>query len=135
MSNKKDAALSIKKLTPVLIVEAIEPSLSFWEERLGFKRTIEVPLGSHLGFVALEYSGIEVMMQTQQSAMADLPQAPRRAESAGLYFEVKDLSEIERALEGLKWILRRRAPYGSEELFLQEPGGHLIGFAQHPSRS
>jgi hypothetical protein len=33
----------IRKSTPVLIVDAIEPSLPFWQERLGLERPVEVP--------------------------------------------------------------------------------------------
>jgi len=39
------ATTQISKSTPVLIVEAIEPSLPFWQERLGFLRPVEVPDG------------------------------------------------------------------------------------------
>jgi hypothetical protein len=36
------ATPQIRKSTPVLIVDAIEPSLPFWQERLGFVRPAEV---------------------------------------------------------------------------------------------
>src|SRR5258708_37704731 len=38
----------INKSTPVLHVKSVEPSLKFWTERFGFKKTIEVPEGDHL---------------------------------------------------------------------------------------
>ncbi|HUP61024.1 MAG TPA: hypothetical protein VNA69_11450 [Thermoanaerobaculia bacterium] len=40
------------KITPVLIVPAIEPVLPLWES-IGFTRTAEVPHGDRLGFVIL----------------------------------------------------------------------------------
>ncbi len=43
----------MKKLTPVLLVEEIEPCLAFWVERLGFQKVTEVPEGNKLGFVIL----------------------------------------------------------------------------------
>jgi hypothetical protein len=39
----------IRKSTPVLFVDAIEPSLAFWRDRLGFSVTVEVPHGDTLG--------------------------------------------------------------------------------------
>lgn len=42
---------TMKKLTPVLAVDEIEPVLPFWIERLGFEKTVEVPQGDRLGFV------------------------------------------------------------------------------------
>jgi hypothetical protein len=54
----------IKKLTPVLMVDAIEPCLPLWVDRLGWNKTVEVPEGDRLGFVILEKDGAEVMYQT-----------------------------------------------------------------------
>jgi len=34
---------SLKSLAPVMIVEAVEPSLKFWTEQLGFAKDNEVP--------------------------------------------------------------------------------------------
>lgn len=123
--------MELKKLTPVLIVEAIEPCLPFWEGRLGFKRTMEAPHDNRLGFVGLQQGDLEVMLQTKACVRDDLPQAEGRGDSAALYIEVKSLAEVEKAVKGLPILVRRRAPYGAEELFLREPGGHVVGFAQH----
>lgn len=65
--------MKFKRLTPVLFVEKIEPSLDFWVTRLGFQKTVEVPEGDALGFVALERDGIEVMLQSYASADKDSP--------------------------------------------------------------
>ena len=39
----------MKKLTPVFVVERIEPCLGFWTDRLDFEKTVEVPEGDGLG--------------------------------------------------------------------------------------
>jgi hypothetical protein len=134
---KSQSRVAIKRLTPVMIVAAVEPSLRFWEA-LGFARSIEVQEGdgegdgARLGFVALEKDGVEVMVQTRATAARDLPQVDRRGSDAALYLEVADLAAVEAALPGAgaETVVRRRAPYGAEELFVREPGGHLIGFAE-----
>ena len=43
-------------LTPILVVDEIEPCIPFWTERLGFQKTTEVPHEGELGFVILERS-------------------------------------------------------------------------------
>ena len=43
----------VKKLTPVLMVDAIEPCLPLWTERLGWTKTAEAPDGDKIGFVIL----------------------------------------------------------------------------------
>lgn len=123
----------MKKLTPVLYVDAIEPCLPFWVERLGFTKTVEVPHGSAIGFVILTHGALEIMYQTWASAAADVAGATKRTKgrSAALYIEVENLDLVERALRGADIVHpRRKAPYGATEIFVREPGGHVIGFAQ-----
>jgi len=123
----------VKKLTPILLVDAIEPCLTFWTERLGFTKTVEVPHGDHLGFVILVKDGFEVMYQTWDSAAADVADmAPRTTgRSAALFIEVDDIDDIERAMQGADIAHpRRKSFYGATEIFVREPGGHVVGFAQ-----
>ena len=69
----------IKKLTPVLMVDAIEPCLPLWVDRLGWNKTVEVPEGDRLGFVILEKDGAEVMYQTWESVEKDVGSKPVKA--------------------------------------------------------
>jgi uncharacterized glyoxalase superfamily protein PhnB len=126
--------MKMKKLTPVLYVEAIEPVLAFWE-KLGFERTVEVPEGDALGFVILERDGVEVMYQTRASVEGDVPTlADTPMRGSMLYFEVEDLDAVETSLEGVERIIpRRRTFYGAEEVFVREPAGNVVGFAEMES--
>ena len=123
----------MKKLTPILFVDAIEPCLPFWVERLGFAKVVEVPHEGRLGCVILTRGGAELMYQTWDSAAADLGGATQRTtgRSAALYFEVESIDTIETALRGAEIVHpRRKAFYGSTEIYAREPGGHVVGFAQ-----
>ncbi len=129
----------MKKLTPVLVVDEIEPSLRLWVERLDFQKTVEVPEGNKLGFVILARGGLEIMYQTRLSIEREverdgLPQAMRPVPGrTTLFIEVSnssELDEIRKKVEGFEVIVpRRETSYGAKELWLREPGGHLIGFA------
>lgn len=124
---------TIKKLTPILYVERIEPVLPFWVDRLGYTRTAEVPHGDVLGFVILEKDGVEIMYQTRDSVHADLPVVADGLVMRGslLFIEVDDLAAVERAMEGAEILVpRRKTPYGAEEVFVREPAGNVVGFAQ-----
>ena len=127
---------TMNKLTPVLVVDAIEPCLPFWVDRLGFTRTIEVPEDARLGFVALEKGGVEVMVQTRSSVVASAPgmKAFPFDGPTHLYIEVSDFDAVERALEGAEVIVpRRTTSYGATEIVVREPCGHFIGFASMAS--
>jgi uncharacterized glyoxalase superfamily protein PhnB len=123
---------TMKKLTPVIMVDAIEPCLSFWE-RLGFTKTAEVPDGDRLGFVILTKDSVEVMYQTHESVEKDAAGlVPReRGHGAGLFIEVSDVESVEQALAGIDVVVpRRKTFYGMDEIGVREPGGHVVMFAQ-----
>lgn len=122
-----------KKITPVLVVKALEPSLEFWEQRLGYTRTVEVPHESSLGFAILVRDGVELMFQSEASVRADLGKSsgPLDGTSTALFIEVSDLNGIEQQLKGYPIALPRRTTfYGMHEVGVKEPGGHFVIFAQ-----
>jgi hypothetical protein len=122
-----------KKLTPVLMVDAIEPCLPLWIDRLGWTKTVEVPEGGRLGFVILSKDGVELMYQTWASIEKDMGIKPVRAvgTSVGIFIEVSSIADIERRIAGLPLVLpRRRTFYGMEEVGIAEAGGHTVVFAQ-----
>src|SRR5256885_1994286 len=91
-----------KKLTPVLLVDAIEPCLSLWVDRLGWEKTVEVPEGDKLGFVILAKDGVEVMYQTWDSVEKDLGGERQRPKgtSVGIFIEGTSIDEIEKQING-----------------------------------
>ena len=125
----------LKKITPVLVVDAIEPVLPLWEA-LGFARTAEVPHGDRLGFVILAAGGVEVMYQTADSIRDDNAAALEGPHALGgaaaLFIEVDDLAAAEASLPaGTDVIVRRRKTfYGSTETILRDPAGNVITLAQ-----
>jgi hypothetical protein len=124
---------TMKKLSPVLVVDEIEPCLPFWVDRLGFEKTTEVPEGSKLGFVILRKDDVEVMYQSRESAKKDVPALlpDRGGHPIGLFIEVSDVGAVERALGGFDVILpRRKTFYGMDEVGVREPGGNAVIFAQ-----
>ncbi|HEY8206907.1 MAG TPA: hypothetical protein VIG99_05480 [Myxococcaceae bacterium] len=120
---------TMKKLTPVLIVDEIEPCLGFWTN-LGFEKTAEVPEGDRLGFVILVKDAVEVMYQSRASVRKDVPALADEPSRAALYLEVSDLDTVERAVKGAPVVVpRRKTFYGAEEIGVREPGGSAVTFA------
>jgi uncharacterized glyoxalase superfamily protein PhnB len=126
--------MNVKKITPVLLVNAIEPVLPFWIDRLGFTKTIEVPDGNKLGFVAFQKGSTEVMYQTYASVEKDAPPAMSAAARKGptyLYLEVDNLDAFLVAMKDLPKVMpERTAFYGMREFAVQDPSGHFLTFAQ-----
>jgi len=119
------------KITPVLFVEEIEPSLKFWVDRLGFEKAVEVPEGDKLGFVILKKGDAELMLQTHASALKDVGEAAEFARAtAGLYIEVPDFEDLLKRVAGHPVVVApRKTFYGMREIVVREPGGNGICFA------
>jgi len=120
------------KITPILVVDEIEPSLKFWVEKLGFEKTVEVPEGDKLGFVIVQKDGAEVMMQTRESIRKDAGPAADAVLvlGASLYIEVENFADALERVKGAKVLMPERTTfYGMREIVVSEPGGHVLGFA------
>jgi uncharacterized glyoxalase superfamily protein PhnB len=125
--------MTVKKITPVLLVEDVEACVKFWMDRLGFEKTVEVPEGNKLGFVILQKGNVELMYQSYVSADKDsgaTSQAARKGPTL-LYVEVENLNEVIRAIKGAEVVAPvRETFYGTREISVKDPGGHIATFAQ-----
>jgi len=126
----------LQALAPVLIVEAVEPSLKFWTEQLGFAKENEVPgPDGKLIFASVRKDGVEIMYQTLASVIADNPAAAAElnGRSVTLFITVPsiaDLDEIARRSKNAPLVKGRHDTfYGTTEFYIREPGGNVVGFA------
>jgi len=127
-------APALKQLTPVLIVDKVEPCLEFWVDRLGFEVTNKVPdPEGKLVFASVQRGGIEIMYQTRASVVQELPGATRElvGHSVSLFITVDNLDAVEKSIAGAPVVKpRHQTFYGSTEIYVKEPGGNTVGFAQ-----
>jgi uncharacterized glyoxalase superfamily protein PhnB len=128
-----NASVTIKQLTPVMVVDRVEPCLAFWSDRLGFTVGNQVPgADGALVFASATRDGVEVMYQTRASVVADSPELGQElgGHSVTLFLTVDDIDAVERALAGAPVVKPRHETfYGSTEIYVREPGGNVVGFA------
>ena len=124
---------NLKQLTPVMVVDRVEPCLAFWTDRLGFAAENQVPgPDGALVFASAKRGAIEVMYQTRASVVAETPAlaAELQGHSVTLFITVDDFDAVERALAGAPVVKPRHVTfYGSTEIYVREPGGNMVGFA------
>ena len=122
-----------RKLTTVLFVPTIAPSLDFWRDRLGFAVINEVPGEDGPVFAILDNGTIELMLQTVASLTTD-PHASHvgwHEDRSFLFVEVDDIDATATALDGCEVVVPRHATfYGAIEIAYRAPGGHIVTFAQ-----
>jgi uncharacterized glyoxalase superfamily protein PhnB len=120
----------MQSLTPILIVDAIEPCLDFWK-RIGFAATVEVPDGDALAFVILNNGPVEIMYQTRASVAKDAPSMADFPSSSILYIHVTNIDEIIAAVSGAPVLIPKRTTfYGATEYSVREPGGSAVSFSE-----
>lgn len=129
----------LQHLSPVLVVDEVEPCLRFWTDRLGFTTENQVP-GSNgkLVFASVKSGAVEVMYQTRASVLAERPEAAGEVvgHSTVLFITVDDLDLIEKAVAGAAVVKPRHDTfYGTSEMYVKEPGGNTVGFAQFKKHS
>ena len=132
----------LRKATPVLIVDRIEPVLPFWT-KLGLTATTEVPdqnaTDGRLAFVILAGEGVEVMYQTVASVKEDLVKSASEKDAfratpqqTTLYVEVDKLADVESQLLGELVVMpQRKTFYGSTEIGYADPAGNIVVFSEH----
>ena len=123
----------VKKITPILFAEELEPCIQFWTERMGFQKTIEVPEGDKIGFALVEKNGVELMYQSFSSAEKDnaATGAAARKGPSFLYIEVADIDAAQAATKGAEIVMPMRTTfYQAKEFGIKDPVGHYLIFAQ-----
>lgn len=123
----------VKKITPILFAEELEPCIQFWTEKVGFQKTVEVPEGNKIAFVILEKNGLELMYQSFASAEKDnaATGAAARKGPSFLYIEVADIDAALMAVKGAEIVMPMRTTfYHAREFGIKDPVGHYLIFAQ-----
>jgi hypothetical protein len=126
-------------ITPIIVVDAVEPCLPFWTDRLDFETVATVPHEDALGFAMLQKDGAMVMYQSRASVEADLgAEAPGHGGLAAeladatttLFVKVAELEPVLSVLGDVEVVVPRRTTfYGMDEIFVRAPCGSLIGVA------
>src|SRR5262245_43962542 len=122
------------KITSVLLMDAIEPSIEFWTKRLGFEVTVSVPEGDKAGFAILQKGDAELMLQSHPSVRKDAGELALRliGTKSSLFVEVEDFDDVLRRIDGVPVTMPvRETFYGMKEIGVTEPGGHFVCFAAH----
>jgi len=123
---------TLERLSPILVVDSIEPVVPFWEA-LGFSAENPNRVDGKLVFIAFSKEGYSIHYQTLVRIERDIPGAAEMlaGNTSLLYLAVDDLDAVIAALGDAEVVIQRRTTrWGADEIYVKEPGGNLIGFAK-----
>ena len=137
--------MDLKKLTPNLMVEDVNHTVSFYGDVLGFEFVMAVSTDGQeiittwqndkpLDFALMKCGSVEVMFQARKSLSEEFPALDGLAlgGSLTLYIAVTGIKEIHAELTGKATIIKELQTtfYGMQEFYIQDCNGYIIGFAE-----
>jgi len=128
MGNDVASRGTVREVWPLLTVQAIEQSIAFYRDRLGFEMVDEAEAEGRVFWCRLAREGASLMLQQAEEA-EDGP-AEGRGRGVAMYFVCDDaaLMYTEFAERGLAVKEPVVAPYGMKQLYVTEPDGYTICF-------
>ena len=131
--------MKVEHITPLLIVDTIEPLLPMWRDSLGYKVVAEVgedPSSDNpsqpLGFVILSRDDQTLMLQSKASIEKDIPAVGKLGVTSLLYINVDNLDAHMTAMGDATLLVGPRTTfYGAKEAFFVTRSGHVVAFAEH----
>lgn len=130
-AEEKTKSMTIKRITPNLYADEIEPCIRFWE-RMGFEKVKDVPDGQKLAFAMLKKGNLELMYGTYSSLGQD-PEVAKAFHKGTTYLfvEVENLDDVVPVTAGAEIVkAKHQTFYGSTEISVKDPAGHIVTFAQ-----
>ncbi|WP_169979726.1 VOC family protein [Tautonia rosea] len=125
---------TFRRMTPVFLVDRIEPCLDFWVDRLGFEVTLQIPGEDGLDFVRVSRDEAEVFYRTRASVESQSPGIVESSDHSPwviLSMLVSDLDELLPRLKGLEIVVpQRESDFGVRELYVREPSGRVVALVE-----
>jgi catechol 2,3-dioxygenase-like lactoylglutathione lyase family enzyme len=131
--------LSVRKLTPNLLVADVSRSLAFYVDVLGFSRGMHVPEQPPFVFASVTSGPVEIFLNDAVATIEEYPALAGRAigASATLFIEIDGIEAYYASLDGkvkLEVPLKTQW-YGMKEFAISDPDGYLITFAERAEQS
>jgi uncharacterized glyoxalase superfamily protein PhnB len=126
--------MSLRKLTPNLIVDDVNATVDFYRDTLGFELVASVPESGAYVFALLKSGGVELMLQTGESVVEEVPSMRGRLAGTGaaLYIDVDDVRALHASLTGRVELIKDLSPtfYGTLEFSFTDPNGYIVTYAE-----
>jgi lactoylglutathione lyase len=131
--------MKFKKLTPNLFVHNVEASMKFYQDVLGFQKTMTVPDAAPYVFGAVTSGGVEIFFNDVKAVAKENPAlgSEKLGGTMTMYIEVDGIEEVLKAVE--KSGARINMPlttqfYGMREFGFVDPEGWMVTVAEPVKR-
>ncbi|MGG5330728.1 VOC family protein [Enterococcus sp. AZ163] len=125
-----------QQLTANLMVDSIEETLSFYQEKLGFTLVASVPNEKgYLQFAIVEKDGLHLMFQERRNMIEEYPMLEASATKPGitLFIKVTDFDQLYQSLKSNVSLAAdlHETFYGTKEFAILDNSGYVLTFAEN----
>lgn len=121
-------------LTPELLVEDIQKTLSWYQATLGFEVLFTSPESGDPNFSRIKKGSAEIMLYERKEFSKDVPSfaSTQVGGSFVLYLEVDNIQEEWSKLKDKVTVIQplHKTPYGSSEFTIQDCNGYHLMFGE-----
>jgi uncharacterized glyoxalase superfamily protein PhnB len=125
---------TFSSVTPNLLVQDIDRSITFYRDVLGFSIKQTVPDAAPFVFVWLDRDGVPVFLNDPKAADHDYPDASRRPAggTATMFFIVTGVDDFYASVAPRAKVIMplKTQFYGMREFAIEDGDGHVLTFAE-----
>lgn len=140
-----EVKMTLKKLTPNLMVDDVNKTVDFYKEDLGFEFVMAVPKDSQevlmempkdkqLIYALMKSGNVEIMFQAKSSLSEDIPlfKDMNIGGSLTFYFEVDNVKELFATLKEKVEVVKELHTtfYGMQEFYIKDCNGYVLCFSE-----
>ena len=124
----------LKKLTPNLMVEDVQQTLSFYSGILGFEVLTTLPDQPPFDFAIMKRDQVELMFQSRSSLSENVPALTGQSLGASqtFYIEVDGITELYEDLrDKVEMVVDLHTTfYNTREFYFRDLNGYILSFAE-----
>ena len=124
----------LKKLTPNLMVEDVQQTISFYSDILGFEVLTTLPDQPPFDFAIMKRDQVELMFQSRPSLSENVPVLTGQSMGASqtFYIEVEGITELYENLRDKVEIVvdLHTTFYNTREFYFRDLNGYILSFAE-----
>ncbi|MCF8239857.1 MAG: hypothetical protein K9J16_00620 [Melioribacteraceae bacterium] len=124
----------IKSLSPNMIVENVNETIEYYKKFIGFELIHTVPDEGTFNWAMMKHGEINLMFQSVESIIAELPQFSGQLNSRGcaLFMVVEGLEQMYRKIKDDVEVIKpfEKTFYGMNEFTILDINGYFLTFAE-----
>jgi lactoylglutathione lyase len=126
--------MTLKRLTPNLMVEDVNLTIEFYEEVLGFELGQTVPETGQFVWASMKSGAVEMMFQSRPSLTEEIPALEDREIGGSLTFHIQmeGVEELYAMIKDSVTVLQdlHTTFYGMKEFSILDCNGYILAFAE-----